>query len=95
MEQSLSIGADHPSLPGHFPGKPIVPGVVLLDAIIADLVLRHRDTVVGGVKRLKFVNPLAPGQEFSVVWTEARGGGWRFRALAGADVVAEGQFLPG
>ena len=27
----VSVPKDHPSLPGHFPGRPIVPGVVLLD----------------------------------------------------------------
>ena len=27
---SFRVGADHPALEGHFPGRPIVPGVVLL-----------------------------------------------------------------
>ena len=31
------IHADHPSLPGHFPGAPLVPGVVILDEVIAAL----------------------------------------------------------
>jgi len=32
--QSLFIGADHPALPGHFPGTPVVPGVLLLDQVL-------------------------------------------------------------
>jgi 3-hydroxymyristoyl/3-hydroxydecanoyl-(acyl carrier protein) dehydratase len=34
---ALEIAIDHPAFPGHFPGNPIVPGVVLLDAALARL----------------------------------------------------------
>ena len=37
FEVRRMIGADHPSLPGHFPGAAIVPGVVILDEIVAAL----------------------------------------------------------
>ena len=31
VEFALCIGADHPALPGHFPGQPLIPGALLLD----------------------------------------------------------------
>ena len=31
----LCVAPTHPSLPGHFPGQPVVPGVVILDAVQA------------------------------------------------------------
>ena len=30
----LFIGADHPALPGHFPGTPVVPGVLALSQVL-------------------------------------------------------------
>ena len=37
----FSIPSDHPCLAGHFPGRPIVPGVVILDEAVA-LILHDR-----------------------------------------------------
>lgn len=35
IEGRLTIARDHPSLAGHFPGRPIVPAALLLDAAVA------------------------------------------------------------
>jgi len=60
------IAADHPSLPGHFPGRPIVPGVVLLDAAFALLLAQRPGRAVIGVPSVKFTQAVRPGQDVEV-----------------------------
>jgi 3-hydroxyacyl-[acyl-carrier-protein] dehydratase len=61
---ALRIGADHPSLAGHFPGNPIVPGVVLLDHVqqAASSWLGY-PVKLSGIPQTKFVQPLLPEQD--------------------------------
>ena len=58
---SLRIDATHPSLPGHFPGDPIVPGVVLLDRVAA--CLEQAGYGVAKLSTVKFLAPLRPGED--------------------------------
>jgi 3-hydroxyacyl-[acyl-carrier-protein] dehydratase len=67
----FSIPHDHPSLAGHFPGRAIVPGVVVLDAVIA-LILRDRPlSRVTGLDHVKFLTPILPGSEVTVAARES------------------------
>jgi SAM-dependent methyltransferase/3-hydroxymyristoyl/3-hydroxydecanoyl-(acyl carrier protein) dehydratase len=66
FETSRTIRADHPSLAGHFPDAPIVPGVVILDEVISALVERHKNCQVAGIRAVKFVLPLRPEQQFTI-----------------------------
>jgi 3-hydroxyacyl-[acyl-carrier-protein] dehydratase len=59
------IRADHPSLPGHFPGAPLVPGVVILDEVIAALA-EWRESQLSGIRLVKFLAPLQPEQAFTI-----------------------------
>ena len=61
-----TIGAEHPSLPGHFPGTPIVPGVVILDEVLAALSERRRNSHVKVISAVKFLAPLKPDQPFTI-----------------------------
>jgi 3-hydroxymyristoyl/3-hydroxydecanoyl-(acyl carrier protein) dehydratase len=60
------IGADHPSLPGHFPGAPLVPGVVILDEVIAALTEWRENSQLSGIRLVKFLAPLQPEQAFTI-----------------------------
>ena len=62
IARELVVEADHPSLPGHFPGHPIVPGVLLLAQV--ESVLRERGLRVVACTRVKFVAPVTPGQRY-------------------------------
>jgi 3-hydroxymyristoyl/3-hydroxydecanoyl-(acyl carrier protein) dehydratase len=78
FEQTLCIDAKHPALPGHFPGQPLVPGVILLEQLA--LALRAwRGQRLAGVLEAKFMAPLLPDQVATLRLTEADAERARFR----------------
>ena len=78
FERIVCIAANHPALPGHFPGQPLVPGVILLEQVA--LALRAwRDQRLGRVLEAKFVAPLLPEQTALLQLTEMTPGGSRLR----------------
>ena len=60
------IRANHPTLPGHFPGAPLVPGVVVLDEVLAALIEWRQDSQLNGLRMVKFLAPLQPEQAFTI-----------------------------
>lgn len=63
---TFSISPDDPSLDGHFPGNPIVPGVVLLDQVHEAIGRSLPKARLHRWHMVKFVNPLLPGETASV-----------------------------
>jgi 3-hydroxyacyl-[acyl-carrier-protein] dehydratase len=57
----FTIPEAHPALPGHFPGRPIVPGVLLLDETLAGIE-RRLGRRVATLQQVKFVSALLPGE---------------------------------
>jgi 3-hydroxyacyl-[acyl-carrier-protein] dehydratase len=66
FEGSGAIDADHPSLAGHFPGEPVVPGVVILDEVAAALAEWRTGCQLTGIPSVKFLLPLKPEQLFTI-----------------------------
>lgn len=99
----IVVPHDHPSLAGHFPGHPIVPGVVLLDCVL-DAIRSRAGSPIGlaSIVSTKFLQAVAPESRIdlritftSETGTTAAAGQWKARftaTLAGAPVL-EGSFL--
>lgn len=88
------VDAAHPSLPGHFPGNPIVPGVVLLDHVIDAIEARHGALATLRLPQVKFMQPLLPGEPARI---ELDGDvpRWKFRVLRGETLLASGEVVAG
>lgn len=89
---AIRISKTHPALAGHFPGNPVIPGVVLLSEIIAALERRQGGRVrVKGMPSVKFLAVLHPDAVATISFTPIRPGLIKFECHAGDALIAAGQ----
>lgn len=88
----FSIPADHPSLPGHFPGQPIVPGVVVLERVLEAIESTHGPLGTLRLPQVKFAQPLLPGEVADIV-LDGDAPRWRFRVLRAQTLIASGHVV--
>ncbi|HEV8695535.1 MAG TPA: hydroxymyristoyl-ACP dehydratase, partial [Lysobacter sp.] len=87
---SSEVTADHPSLAGHFPGHPIVPAAVLLSRVFAAAASACGAAVIG-LPAVKFLAPLAPGDQFNIEFEKpGASGAVKFSVVRGSTVIAAG-----
>lgn len=89
------VPPSHPAFAGHFPGTPILPGVVLLDValqIIADT--RGISLDLCEISSVKFLNPATPGDELVIQHNLSATGTIRFDIMAGMRKIASGSIVP-
>ena len=91
-QDGFTIEHDHPSLEGHFPGNPVVPGVLVLDRVAAILEAWTGQPVgAAALPQVKFVQPLLPGQRAEVS-LQRQGARIRFEVSHAGALVARGEF---
>jgi 3-hydroxymyristoyl/3-hydroxydecanoyl-(acyl carrier protein) dehydratase len=90
-EHIVTIGADHPSLAGHFPDHPVVPGVVMLGEIMnAIRELAQENIEFVGMPSAKFISPLNPGEPLTIRLDQQGDSAMEFTCTTGARLIASG-----
>lgn len=99
------VRGDEAFLAGHFPGNPVFPGVLQLEAlaqagavaVLADPRFVGRLPLFGGVEEVRFRRLVRPGDELvlevEVEQLSARGGWSRGRASVDGKTTCEGRLL--
>lgn len=92
FQAELRIEGTHPALAGHFPGRPVVPGVVLLERVAAAFRTWRGERVAGF--DAKFLQPLRPDEPAAIELREDDSG-IRFSVTRpGGATLARGRLLP-
>ncbi len=84
----FSVPHSHPALQGHFPDRPIVPAVLILEAVLTAAGQQRPDQITR-VAQAKFTSVLLPDQTCLITLTPSAKG-LRFTCKADSRTVATG-----
>jgi 3-hydroxyacyl-[acyl-carrier-protein] dehydratase len=92
---TLAVAADHPAYAGHFPGMPVLPGVVLLDAAVHALdTARYGPSLRWEVASAKFQSAVRPGESLTLQHETLPNGSVKFSIQTADRPVANGVMVP-
>lgn len=91
MAVNFCIHSDHPALLGHFPGQPIVPGVVILNEVIHAYESNCSEAVfLSAIPTVKFLQPLLPEKICTVEFSQQDQHVVKFKCSYGDQIIATG-----
>ena len=89
-----TVPLDHPAFAGHFPGTPILPGVVLLDTALQAIAAASGIALDRcEINSVKFLSPAKPGDALEIQHVIASSGTIRFDIVAGTRKIATGSIV--
>lgn len=93
-QTSLKIPVNHPAFAGHFPGTPIVPGVVLLDEVM-HVITSETGLAASAwqISSVKFLSPLKPDETVMIEHELLANGSLKFEVLDGNRQIVLGSLV--
>ncbi len=102
-----NVTINEPFFPGHFPGHPVMPGVLIIEAMAqvggilaylsSDEATRNKVTYFMGIDNARFRKPVTPGDQLrlELAVTMNRRGIWGFngKAFVADKLVAEADLM--
>jgi len=90
----FAFPVNHPALAGHFPGVPIVPGVVLLDEVMHAIFMDTGLTETAWkISSVKFLSPLKPNEVVMIEHEQLANGSLKFDVLEGQRKIVTGNLV--
>jgi 3-hydroxymyristoyl/3-hydroxydecanoyl-(acyl carrier protein) dehydratase len=87
----VTISHDHPSLPGHFPGHPVIPGVVMLGEVMKVIRQAINEKIeFVSMPSVKFLSPLMPGETLTIGFDQQANDSLEFTCTTGCRLIASG-----
>jgi 3-hydroxyacyl-[acyl-carrier-protein] dehydratase len=95
------VTINEPCFQGHFPGYPVLPGVLVLEALIQLSILlahatdAHAGFVVTGIDGVRFKRQVVPGDMLRLESRLTAGGAFAVQAWVGDQLAAEAEITLG
>ena len=97
LPRRVEIGAGHPAFVGHFPGRPVLPGVALLAEVLEAVALDPNLTAAVGAAPqfgvVKFSAPVLPGATLEISFQPGERSVGFSVASDNGQVAASGQIV--